>query len=422
MIPDAIGHRFSARLVAWSGGGRASRAGAGAARGVNLRHPRRPGGAARSVILGALALLVVACSSEPSDSSGEAARTSVPSTAGAEPRGTSFRSTSFMLPFEAKVPTWLPAKPSVEEARFVTWESTSTDQKVRFLLPVVVYQPGQEQATAVPVDYLAYLRGQAASGATLSDERSLQVGGHTATLLTATTTRGLDGSLGCQRKGMLASDCFGLQPDLVLRLAVVPLPSGTLVAWARSAVDKAGNANQLRDFDAMMAGLVLRPANEAPPSTASPSSPAVSPSIRALAGTWGTGRVVAARWVASARRAGASASEAAAFFAQFGDGTNTGDGHSGIRVEGSRWEVLEAYGDDQLTPGGGGALQSPSPGRLILSGDNPTDCTVEFAYKLTGDTLTMHEIRVTPATKVCLHNDYPAMTSLLATAPMKRTP
>lgn len=64
--------------------------------------------------------------------------------------------------------------------------------------------------------------------------------GHPATLTTATSTADGDleffaGTLGCPDP---ASDqiesCFGIRPDFLLRLAVIPVGKTTLLAWART--------------------------------------------------------------------------------------------------------------------------------------------------------------------------------------------
>ena len=64
------------------------------------------------------------------------------------------------------------------------------------------------------------------------------VDGHPATLMSATTTTGpglLNGSLGCPAVGAdQAEGCFGVQPDLSLRIAVIPVGNSTLLAWART--------------------------------------------------------------------------------------------------------------------------------------------------------------------------------------------
>jgi hypothetical protein len=70
--------------------------------------------------------------------------------------------------------------------------------------------------------------------------------------------RVIDGGLGCQADGLSAVDCFGLQPELLLRIAVVPVGDGTLLAWSRGVRDAPTTDEQFADFDRMMASLELR--------------------------------------------------------------------------------------------------------------------------------------------------------------------
>jgi hypothetical protein len=66
----------------------------------------------------------------------------------------------------------------------------------------------------------------------------ITVDGHPATLMSATSTNDsglLDGSLGCPKVGADQGEgCFGFQPDLSLRIAVIPVGNSTLLAWART--------------------------------------------------------------------------------------------------------------------------------------------------------------------------------------------
>jgi hypothetical protein len=205
-----------------------------------------------------LTLSASACGDDPARSAAASADTSETGAAASRAAAARFSSEKFSVPFDVDVPRWLPAEPSVEESNFVTWESTTADRKVRVLVPVSVYRPGDPEPTPPPTDYLAYLREQTASGAVLTDERTLEVSGRSVTVMTATTDRALDGSLGCQADGMTAANCFGLQPDLLLRIAVIPLDDTTLLAWSRAVRDEPGTDEQLADFDDMLASLDLR--------------------------------------------------------------------------------------------------------------------------------------------------------------------
>jgi hypothetical protein len=202
----------------------------------------------------ALALALAACAADPAPSAGPTADGAA---AGSSAQPASYRSTAFTVPFEVEVPGWLPAQPSTEESNFVTWESTSADRKVRMLVPVSVFRPGETAPSAPPEDYLGYLLGQAQPGGEFTDQKTVEVDGRQATLLTATSTNALDGSLGCQSEGMAAEDCWGLQPDLVLRIAVIPLEGSTLLAWCRTVRDEPGQEALLADFEQMLSTLRL---------------------------------------------------------------------------------------------------------------------------------------------------------------------
>ena len=90
--------------------------------------------------------------------------------------------------------------------------------------------------------------------------------------MTATTQSSLDGSVGCQEEGMFAADCFGLQPDRTIRLAVIDTDAGPLLIWVR---DVRGVDAEYESFDAMLNSLHFRDAAEptAGDTTSAPASP-----------------------------------------------------------------------------------------------------------------------------------------------------
>jgi hypothetical protein len=54
-------------------------------------------------------------------------------------------------------------------------------------------------------------------------------------MLTARTRQHLDGSIGCpSATADQGEGCFGLQPDIVARIAVIDVKGSPLVAWART--------------------------------------------------------------------------------------------------------------------------------------------------------------------------------------------
>jgi hypothetical protein len=200
---------------------------------VALRWHRLP-----LVLLTAWAL--AACSGGPVSSSSTAG-TEPPTPAGtattvatrAQVAPPTYGSKAFILPFDVTPPAWEPTPPSVEQHYFVSWEAPDATRAVRFLVPVYVYPPGGSGTTAPPKDYLAYLLGQSGHGAKFADVVKTRVGDWPATLVTATALSSLDGSLGCPKAGLTAGDCFGLQADLVLRIAVVNVRGKTLLIWLR---------------------------------------------------------------------------------------------------------------------------------------------------------------------------------------------
>jgi hypothetical protein len=78
----------------------------------------------------------------------------------------------------------------------------------------------------------------------------ITVDGHRATLMNVTSTVDaghpegfLDGSLGCPERGADRGEgCYGPQPDLLLRVAVVEAGETRLLAWARMNKDNPDRA------------------------------------------------------------------------------------------------------------------------------------------------------------------------------------
>ncbi|GAA2156974.1 hypothetical protein FHX52_4348 [Humibacillus xanthopallidus] len=161
-----------------------------------------------------------------------------------------------MVPFDVTPPAWLDPKPAIEQANFVTWEEPNLPA-VRILAPESIYRPGDPKESAVPNDYLGYLLGQTKVGAHFSDQTNATVAGQTATIITATTDTSMDGSLGCPAKGTLAPACFGLQPELQLRIAVLQVHDRTILIWLRTdkAMKAADVAAKVASFNDLLAGI-----------------------------------------------------------------------------------------------------------------------------------------------------------------------
>ncbi len=183
----------------------------------------------------------------------------------ADETSANYASTSFVVPFEVTLPEWVNPEPGAVLPNFVTWEGAAADRGIRFLVPLNVYLPGATSPTAPPDDYLGYLLGQSEHGATFENVVETTIDGRPATVMTATTSTSLDGSLGCQEEAMFAADCFGLQPDLILRIAVIDTDAGPLLIWVRDIRGADDRELEYESFDAMLASLRFR--DDAEPTT-----------------------------------------------------------------------------------------------------------------------------------------------------------
>ena len=134
----------------------------------------------------------------------------------------------------------------------------------------------------VPDDYLGYLLSQTSHGATFTDQTDTTVDGRTATVVTTTASAPLDGSLGCPAAGVAAADCFGPQPELTLRIAVVDVGGTTLLVWWRHAGGVEGSADAFASFETMLASVEL---GDVRPASTAPATPG---GATALDGTWKT--------------------------------------------------------------------------------------------------------------------------------------
>jgi hypothetical protein len=177
---------------------------------------------------------------------GKGTKTSAPATTSATPASSAatqtYSSKALVVPLTVTVDAGLKFPPNPDSPNLLSWDAAASEEnKVRFLVPVELYRPGSSTPVAPPKDYLIYLQGQTKDGAELSQVTKITVDGHPATLMNLTRTIDashpegfLDGSLGCPERGAdQAEGCFGPQPDLLLRLAVIDVGDTTLLAWAR---------------------------------------------------------------------------------------------------------------------------------------------------------------------------------------------
>jgi hypothetical protein len=121
------------------------------------------------------------------------------------------------------------------------------------MIPAVVYASNSATTPMPPpTDFVGFLHRLVAQGASFSDESDVSVGGMPARLMTGRTTVNMDGTLGCPVKNADHSEgCFGLQPDVVLRLAVLRVSGRPLLIWARTA-STATDAALLAAFESML--------------------------------------------------------------------------------------------------------------------------------------------------------------------------
>jgi hypothetical protein len=146
-----------------------------------------------------------------------------------------------VVPLTVTVDAALKSPPNPDSPNLLSWDAAASDVEnaVRFFVPVSVYPPGSDTPQAPPKNYLQYLQSQTKDGAEFSKVTKITVDGHPATLMNVTTSRAegfLSGSIGCSERTADKHDgdrCRGIQPDFLVRLAVVDLGETTLLTWAR---------------------------------------------------------------------------------------------------------------------------------------------------------------------------------------------
>jgi hypothetical protein len=218
---------------------------------------------ARWITWAAAALITLGFSGCSTSNGSSTAATSSPAPATS---GQSYTTRAFSIPLTITVPASFKAQPNSDTSTFLTWFTGSTENegtfhRVRFLLPVALYRPGQTAPETPPKDYLTYLRGLSGQGATLADEKKITVDGHNATLMTVTTEQHLDGIFGCpQTQGVpdAGEDCYGVQPEGAVRIAVLDVSGRTLVAWAGINKGASDESAFFAEFEAMLQSIKFR--------------------------------------------------------------------------------------------------------------------------------------------------------------------
>jgi hypothetical protein len=180
---------------------------------------------------------------------------------GASPStGSRYTSVEFAIPLSVTVPTVLAAAPIDDTPGLLTWTANANDNnQVRFLSPAEVY-PAKLLSTPMPApaDMLSDLHGLSSHGAWFTDEKSVTVGGIPAHLMTAHTLQSMDGTVGCPVVGAdQAEGCFGLQPEVVLRMAVLDVHGKPLLIWARTDSTRP-DAAFLAAFESMLSTVEFR--------------------------------------------------------------------------------------------------------------------------------------------------------------------
>jgi len=206
--------------------------------------------------LSAFTLLVMAGCSSAASTSGPA------KVSPSSPARQTYASKAFVVPLTVTVDASLKSPPNPDSRNLLSWDAAhDSSGKVRFLVPVNLYRPGSSAPEALPRDYLAYLQGFTRWGVKYSDVSKITVDGHPATLMSVTSTgaRNLDGSLGCPTVGADQREgCFGFQPDLSTRIAVIPVGNSTLLSWARTSKGSPDTAAFFAMFEAMLKSVRFR--------------------------------------------------------------------------------------------------------------------------------------------------------------------
>lgn len=177
-----------------------------------------------------------------------------PAPTSAEPR---YATTNFRIPLSVVVAEGVPPTPTDDTPGLLTWTATAEpNNRIRFLAPAEVYPPDAKAPVPPPADFLAYIKGQADRGGILTDMSATTVDGLPATMLTANASRPLDGSLGCPGK-VADQECFGLQPQFTLRMAIIDVHGQPLLIWARTDSHAPDDAF-LASFERMLGTVTFR--------------------------------------------------------------------------------------------------------------------------------------------------------------------
>jgi len=90
-----------------------------------------------------------------------------------------------------------------------------------------------------------------ADGAHLDDRSTTTIDGHPTTLVTITADHSIDGALGCPAPDLTAEDCYGAQPTVAMRFAVIDLGERVMLTWLRNIKGTDSTARNA-DFEQML--------------------------------------------------------------------------------------------------------------------------------------------------------------------------
>jgi hypothetical protein len=349
------------------------------------------------LLAGAFAATLVACDDDhsdtgpPSTSPASSVVTRAPVAVTTEPgRPTaaeaSYGSTSFVMPFEVMLPEWVARAPVTEKPNLVTWEGAEVDRAIRFLVPGVVYPPGETAPTPVPDDYLDYLLAQSDHGAVFEDVVETTVDGLSATIVTATTPRNLVDSIGCTEENNMVTDCFGLLSDLILRIAVLDTANGPLLVWVRDTRGATGEP-EYDTFDAMLSSLHFRP-DTTPVSEASEPSGEEAGDPRLPEGDYRTPELTRDQLIATGVAAGFAEDDVQAMvdaaLPQL-EGTVTW----GLRLADGAWTEYQMINAGPAEAGWRGTYEVLDEDTVVATDAVGEDGTVTYTYHVDGEALTL---------------------------------
>jgi hypothetical protein len=174
--------------------------------------------------------------------------------------GRTYSSTSFVVPFDISLPSWVQSgPPTLADRNFVTWAKKGDPDRVtvalRVMHPVSVVRPDNPSSDSVPADYLGYLRGLSTYDTHMSHVTTVKAGPYPTTLFTLTTKHPQDKSVGCYTATPTDEGCFAAQPGLPLRMAVLTVHKTLLLIWMRTSSTTHDLAKDSASFATMIKGL-----------------------------------------------------------------------------------------------------------------------------------------------------------------------